>query len=118
MSERSFSGIIWTNHALERLDQRGLTQDLAHSAFTNPDKSYSARDGGMEFIKWVGKSKITLIAKKNERGEWLVISNWIDPPLEGTTDYYKATDYKAYKKMPWWAKLVVDIFSAVGSLFK
>lgn len=118
MNQRDFGGIIWTNHALERLDQRGLTQELAYSAYRTPDKSHPARDGGMEYVKWVGKSKITLIAKGNNKGEWLVISNWIDPPFEGTTDYYKAQDYKAYKKMPWWAKLVVDVVSAIGGIFK
>lgn len=118
MNQRDFGGIIWTHHALARLDQRGLTQDIAYNAFRYPDKVEKAREGGSEFVKWSGKSRITVIAKQNERGEWLVVSNWVDPPLYGTTDYYKKKDYQAYKRMPWWARMITDTFKAIGEIFK
>src|SRR3989344_400955 len=84
MSQRNFVGAIWTNHALERLDQRGLTQNLAGQAFKNSDFSNPGKQAGtIEFKKKFNNSTVTIIAKKNERQEWIILSCWIDPPLAG-----------------------------------
>lgn len=118
MNNKNFGGVIWTNHALDRLDQRGLTQDLALQTYNEPDKTMPARDGATEYQKWFDKSRVTVIVKKNERGEWLVLSNWIDPPLYGTRDFTKAAEYKVYKKSSWWVRLLYDIKNALVDLFK
>ncbi len=74
---QSHGGIIWTNHALERLGQRGLTQDLAWQAFNNPDRSFAGKVAGTtEYQKRFGQSLVTLIAKQKRRREWIVISAW------------------------------------------
>lgn len=97
--DSKYGGIIWTNHALERQGQRGLSQDLAWQAFRYPDKTLVGKNPGTtEYQKSFGASLVTVIAKQNEKGEWLVLSNWIDPPLYGTEDYRKKEDYKKYKK--------------------
>lgn len=118
MSQKIYGGAIWTNHALERLDQRGLTQDLAYQTIQAPDKILSAREGATEYQRWFGKSRVTVICKKTDRGETLVLSNWIDPPLYGTADFKKAAEYKVYKKSSWWVRLIYDIKNALVDLFK
>lgn len=101
-----FGGVIWTNHALERLGQRGLSQELALQTFKNADIYYEGKNPGTtEFKKRFGTSTVTLIAKKNEKGQWVVLSNWIDPPLFGTEDYKKREEWKKYKKANFWGKL-------------
>ncbi|MCL4354708.1 hypothetical protein M1349_04565 [Patescibacteria group bacterium] len=68
-NQQYFGGAIWTNHALERLGQRGLTQELAAKAFNHPDKSIPGKQPGtIEYQKSFGNSLVTIIAKKNERG--------------------------------------------------
>ncbi len=109
MAQRVYRGAIWTNHALERLGQRGLTQELAASAFTNPDKTIPAKNGGTEYQKHIGNSLITLITKKNEKGEWVVLSNWIDPPLPGSIDIKKREYRDRYRKASFWGKLWMEV---------
>jgi len=107
---KDYRKIIWTNHALERLDQRGLSQDLAFQAFSSPEKQFQGKNPGTtEFQKRFGQSLVTVIAKQNEKREWVILSNWIDPPLPGTVDYYKKEEYKKYKKAGFWGKLFLTL---------
>jgi hypothetical protein len=112
--QRVYNGLIWTNHALERLTQRGLSQSLASSAFHTPDKTIPNRDGATEYQKRVENSLITLIVKKNERNEWLVLSAWIDPPLYGTHDWKKRENYRKYQKAGFWGKIWFTVLRQLG----
>lgn len=80
--QRNFGGAIWTNHALDRIGQRGLTQEIASAAFQHPDNSLPGRnEGSTEYQKRFGKSVVSVIAKKNDKGEWIILSCWVDIPL-------------------------------------
>ncbi len=49
-----FKNAIWTNHALERLEQRRLPQDLAWKAFNSPDKTIPGKQAGStEYQKYI-----------------------------------------------------------------
>lgn len=84
---RTYQGIIWTNHALERLKARKIPQEFAWKTFRFPDGSKQGKSGGsQEFVKKIENHTITLIAKQNEKREWLILSVWIDPPIQGSID--------------------------------
>jgi hypothetical protein len=103
---RNYGGAIWTNHALERMEQRYLPQDMAWQAFQHPDTSFAGKQPGTtESIKQFGSSKVTIISKQNEQREWIILSCWIDPPLPGTKDYKKKQAYKSFQKAGFWGKL-------------
>lgn len=105
-----YRGAIWTTHALERLGQRGLSQDIAWQTFSYSDRQFSGKNPGtIEFQKHFGTSLVTVIAKQNEKKEWIILSNWIDPPLPGTIDYYKKEEYKKYQKAGFWGKLFLAL---------
>lgn len=111
--------MIWTNHALERLGQRGLTKDLVEQTFQKPDGTLPGKiSGSLAQIKYFGKSKVTVITKKNEEGEDLILSVWIDPPLYGTSDYYQKKDYTkfrtAYSKAGFWGKFWLELKKQLG----
>jgi hypothetical protein len=109
-AQSHYGGAIWTNHALERLGERGLSQELAWQAFSHPDKQLKGKNPNtIELQKRVGASVITIITKQNEKGEWLILSNWIDPPLPGTMDYYKKEEYKRYQKSSFWGKVFLTL---------
>ena len=115
MSANSYGGLIWTNHALERLRQRGLPQDLAWQAYKYPDE---VREGNSRnsstYLKRHGKYLITVIVTENERREHIVVSTWIDPPMKGTDDYRKKQKYVAYKKAALWGKVWMTIKQQIG----
>lgn len=78
---REYKGIIWTNHALERLRQRRIRQSDAWAAFSNPDQSrYAKSKGAWVFYRtWKG-TRIEVVAKK-EDGKWIVLSVWAKEAL-------------------------------------
>jgi hypothetical protein len=77
---KNFGGIIWTNHALARLRERGIKQGDAWATWNRPDQSrYATNKGAWIYYKTYGNQKIEVVAKKNERGEWVVLSVWNRP---------------------------------------
>ena len=104
--QKYFAGGIWTNHALERLGQRGLSQKMAGETFSRPDHQIEGKQPGtVEFQRRYGKSLVTVIAKKNDQRECIILSCWIDPPLPGSIDILKKQNYIAYQKASFWGKL-------------
>ena len=114
---KQYVGAIWTNHAMERLGQRGLSQELAGQTFVNPDKKVPGKlTGSYEFQKRFGPSLVTVIAKPNEQNEWIILSNWIDPPLPGTADEKKKIAYHKYQKASGWGKMWMLLLKQVKYL--
>lgn len=115
MFDRDYGGIIWTNHALERLGQRGLTQKLAWEAFKHPTATLDGKNHGtIEFQRKVHDSLITVIAKKNEKKEWIILSCWIDPPLPGSIDIRTKEEQKKFQKASSWGKFWLTVKKQLG----
>jgi len=113
-----YAGAIWTNHVLQRLTERGLPQEKAAQAFSYPDRTMAGREAGStRFEKRFGPSRVTVIAKKTDRNEWLIVSAWIDPPLQGTADARKKQNYRQYQKASVWKKIWLTVLQQLG-LFK
>lgn len=110
-----YGSLIWTNHALDRLAERKLDQQLAWSAWKYPDEKVPGKiPGTTEFRKRVKTSLITMIMNKNEQGEWIVVSCWIDPPLPGTKDERKQRDWQRYQKATGLLKWYLSFKRALG----
>ena len=115
MASNYYKGIIWTNHALGRMKERGLNIDLAVEAFNHPDKNFKGKEkDSFEFQKKLKHSRITVIAKKNEKNEWIILSAWIDPPLPGTIDAKRREEYKKFQKATFWGKVFLTIKKQLG----
>ena len=116
-NQREYAGAIWTNHALDRLDQRGLSQVMAGQTFLYSDSYKSVKEGGTEFTKKFDISTVTVIAKKSDQGEWLILSCWIEPPLPGSIDIGKKEKYlkerDEYRKGGFWKRFWIDFKKAV-----
>lgn len=116
MDKKQYYGnLIWTNHALERLDSRGLTQNAALQTFQSPDRFFAGKEkGSTEYIKKFGATTVTLIAKQNEKREWIVISVWANPPFPGTPDHKKRQSYLQYKNARGWKKFFLTFLRQLG----
>jgi hypothetical protein len=83
---KNYGRVIWANHALDRLKQRAISQGDAWATWSRPHESrYAQTKGAWIYYRTHGTEKIEVVAKKNERGEWVILSVWSRP---------------AYKKMP------------------
>jgi hypothetical protein len=110
-----YGGLVFTNHALQRLEERQFPQRMVVETFNRPDTSHPAKQvGAFEYRKRFDASTVTVIAKQNERREWVVLSCWIDPPLPGTKDYKQKQRYHAYKKAGFWGKVWLTIRNQLG----
>ncbi len=115
MSNNRYGGVIWTNHALERLGQRGLSQHMALETFKSPDKKMAGKkSGSIELQKKFNTSTVTVIAAQSEKKEWLILSCWIDPPYYGTRDWKDRQYYREYQKAGFWGKLWIIFKKQVG----
>lgn len=86
MMETYYQGIIWTKHAISRLYNRGISQSDAWHAFTHADGSVPGKTiGSRNFYKDYGRQRIEIIAKKNDKGEWVILSCWSRYPGKATS---------------------------------
>ncbi len=75
--DKNYGGVIWTNHALQRLTQRGIKQGDAWATWKNPEQSrYATSQAAWVYYKTYGNLRIEVVAKKNEKGEWIILSVW------------------------------------------
>lgn len=110
-----YGGVIWTNHALERLTQRNLAQNMAFSAFSSPDRTVPGKKSHTtEFQKKIKKYFVTVIATKNDQNEWVVLSCWVDPPMPGSIDIAKKKAYREYQNASIWKKLWLTVKAQLG----
>jgi len=103
--KKDYGGVIWTNHALERLRERGISQGDAWATFNRPDQSRkgSNQKGSWVYYKTYGSEKIEVVAKKNEEGKWIVLSVWSRPVYEKTVKQKDRGEDK--KTKPLWLRL-------------
>ncbi len=90
--DKNFGGVIWTNHALKRMRERGIKQGDAWATWRRPDQSrYAKARGAWVYYKTFGNQKIEVVAKRNKslrpggpqaRGEWIIVSVWSRPVFE------------------------------------
>src|SRR5690349_16106475 len=110
-----YGGVIWTNHALQRLKERRLPQKMVLETFNAPDNRFNGKQPGtLEYEKRIGNYFVTLIAKQNERKEWLILSCWVEPPLPGSIDIPKKQRYYEYKRASFWGRILLDLKHLVG----
>jgi hypothetical protein len=90
--DKNYGGVIWTNHAMERLRERGISQGDAWATFRRPDQSrYAKSKGSWIYYKTYPTSsrfrgasgeRIEVVAKQNEKREWLILSVWSKPEFK------------------------------------
>lgn len=72
-----YGHVIWTDHAIQRLYQRRITQSDAWYALKHPDGHKRGKSKGSTcYYKDYKHQRIEVVAKLNNRREWLVLSCW------------------------------------------
>lgn len=90
--DRNFGGVIWTDHALQRLRERNISQGDAWATWRNPEQSRkgSNANGSWVYYKTYGNQRIEVVAKQNEKKEWIIMSVWSKPVLHQQKSYKTA----------------------------
>lgn len=77
--DNHFGGVIWTNHALDRLRERGIKQGDAWATWNRPEESRKGKSGNWVYYRNYNGTQIEVVAKQNEKKEWLILSVWSRP---------------------------------------
>lgn len=113
--KRNYLGIIFTDHAINRLYNRNIDQYDAWYTVKNHDGAASGKtDGSKKFFKNYKDQRIEVIAKKNRQGEWVVLSCWAKNQGTGKPIFRKDKD--AIEKFI--TKALVNTVGLIGKLFK
>jgi hypothetical protein len=76
----NYGGIVWTNHALQRLHERNVAQSDAYYTFQHPDQSRrGSSPGTWVYYKTYGNQRIEVVAKQNDKKQWIIMSVWSKP---------------------------------------
>jgi len=106
--------LFWTKHSLQRIKDRKIPQKYLTNAFYKPDKVINGKKKGTKkFIRLYGIHEAVVIASPNNRGEWVVISGWINPPIEGGLDDRKDSWEKNYQKSSLLGRVWLEVKKAV-----
>ncbi len=97
--DRNFGGVIWTDHALQRLQERGISQSDAWATWRSPEQTREGTNsnGSWVYYKTYGTEKIEVVAKKNEQGQWIIMSVW-SRPVYGNQNQSQQTNTKPQGK--------------------
>jgi hypothetical protein len=70
---------IFTKHALERLQQRSISQDTAEAVLYHPDRTEPGqKPNTVKFIRTIHGRNVQIVATYLEdQKKWLVVSAWV-----------------------------------------
>lgn len=73
------SEVIFTKHALERLQKRSISEDAARSVLLHPDTTVPGKKPGtVKFVRTLSGRNIQLIGTYlADQKKWLVLSAWV-----------------------------------------
>jgi len=75
--DKNYKGLIWTNHAIERMEIRGVSQGDAWATWRRPDQSRQGKKKGIwVYYRTWGSQRVEVVAKKNEKKQWIILSVW------------------------------------------
>lgn len=108
--DKNFGGVIWTNHALQRLHEREIKQSDAWATFRNPDQSRPTKKrGNWVYYRTYGNQKVEVVASQNEKKEWVILSVWSRPVYQRT---------RAVKLPSWWDNFLERILRSLFGRLK
>ncbi len=88
--DSKFGGVIWTNHALERMRQRGMKQGDAWATWKHPDQSRKGTaPGSWIYYRTYGSEKIEVVAKRNLKKQWIILSVWSRPVFRKQISFFR-----------------------------
>jgi hypothetical protein len=78
MNQREYKDILFTNHALQRLKYRRITQEMVAAAIKKPDRKELEADGDTKFIRTIDRRSLHVVSMYlPDQKKWLVKSVWV-----------------------------------------
>lgn len=91
-----------------------MTQELAWTAFKNPDTTSPGTDNALRSTKHFGVHTVTVTTKLNDKKETIVISCWANPPFPGSIDLKNKAEFQKMQKASFWGKFFLTLRKQLG----
>lgn len=74
---KHYKSLIFTDHAVERLDSRSITQEMVYQVVSSPQSSHHNGET-TKYIKTIQDRKVHVVAQHLKADhKWLIISVWV-----------------------------------------
>lgn len=78
MPNREYKNVIFTDHALDRIRLRRISQEMIVTAIRQPDHKVLEGDGDTKFVKTISGRNVQVVsAYLADEKKWLVKSAWV-----------------------------------------
>ena len=102
-SIREYGGVIWTDHALERINKRRVSQNDVVAVLRHPDRTFPGKKKDtVKFIRDIEDRRYHVVASLNEYKKWVVVSVWV----KGEEDQWGFPEKYVYQFVGWVAKMI------------
>lgn len=105
---------IWTNHARKALSARRIPQNFIDETLYTPERTIHTGNRSIELQKKFDDKTVTILVKKNDKSEAIIVTCWINPPYSGTKDAQRRARYLAMQKGSFLQKLWLTLLSQLG----
>ncbi len=105
---------IWTNHARSAVVSRKIPKSYIDSVLYSPDQTLPNKKGGFEQTKRIDDRVVTALIKQSEKGDFIIITAWVNPPFSGTKDAKKRARYLQYQKAGIMKKIWLTLLDGLG----
>lgn len=104
-----YKKLIYTNHILQRMKERGLSYDYVYWVWNRPDKRTDGKaEGSYKFFRKLKDEWLVVVAKKNELGEWILLTCWTKPMYPEKQPYRRTKPNWLWRLIKWlWKKLTL-----------
>lgn len=76
--KNEYKNVIFTDHALQRLKRRRISQAMAVQALRHPDRQQPEDDDKIRFIKSIKDRNVQVVARHlSDEGQWMVVTAWV-----------------------------------------
>ncbi|PIR61803.1 MAG: hypothetical protein COU66_01835 [Candidatus Pacebacteria bacterium CG10_big_fil_rev_8_21_14_0_10_44_11] len=107
--QKNYKSLVFTDHALDRLGLRLVTQEMVYQVVTTFQTKYAV-DQSTKFVKTIKQRKLQVVAnylKKEDK--WLIISVWVRGEEDQPSIFWKIISF------PFW--LVWQALKKIWPLF-
>jgi len=74
----TYNNLIFSKHALERMERRAISKEMVRRALADPDKTFLGHSNeSVKFIKKINNRNTHVIATLLPEKKWLIVSVWI-----------------------------------------
>lgn len=114
MGKNEYKSLILTNHAIDRISQRAITEEDIWQTYKSPDFQEERKNNAVLRSKRFKNYEISIIYKYSTENKPIILSVWMEPPIPGSKDAKEKEWWGKYKRAGFWGKIFLTFQKQIG----